>query len=157
MVLQQRGLFETNSRLQKLPSTFLFSHSFIPCSFSFLLLSHFFPKMSCCAGWRIHAFRPSASTLSRLHFPLFRDLQTTLRLLRYAYLLLDSHIIPSFVLHILHWNVLIYTIWRAMPYVFSGTLVTLFWSSSDRFPHLAISWNLFRGLSGWKVHKISNS
>ena len=44
MVLQQWGLFETNSRLRKFPSAFLFSHSFIPCSFSFWLLSHFFQK-----------------------------------------------------------------------------------------------------------------
>jgi hypothetical protein len=42
MVLQQWGFFETNSRLRKLPSAFLFSHSFIPCSFSSWLLNHFF-------------------------------------------------------------------------------------------------------------------
>ena len=67
-------------------------------------------------GWRIYAFQLSTSLLSKLHFPLFRDLQTTLRLLRYAYLLLDSHIIPSSMLHIFHWNVSIYTIWHLVPY-----------------------------------------
>jgi hypothetical protein len=44
MVLQQWGFFETNSRLRKLPSAFLFSHSFIPSSFSSWLLNHFFPE-----------------------------------------------------------------------------------------------------------------
>jgi hypothetical protein len=44
MVLQQWGFFETNSRLQKLPSTFMFSHYFIPCSFSSWLLNPFFFK-----------------------------------------------------------------------------------------------------------------
>jgi hypothetical protein len=42
MVLQQLGLFEVNSSLQKLPSAFIFSHSFIPCSFSSWLLNRFF-------------------------------------------------------------------------------------------------------------------
>jgi hypothetical protein len=44
MVLQQWGFFETNSRLRKLPSAFLFSHSFIPSSFFSWLLNHFFPE-----------------------------------------------------------------------------------------------------------------
>jgi hypothetical protein len=69
MVLQQWGLFETNSLLQKFPSTFLFSHSLlspsfpsyqIPLSFSPLLsLSGYlviFMKMSNCVGWQTHGF-----------------------------------------------------------------------------------------------------
>jgi len=50
MVLQQWGFFETNSRLQKLPSTFLFSHSFIPCGFSSWLLNHFFSSENALLG-----------------------------------------------------------------------------------------------------------
>ena len=72
MIFQQWGLFETNSCLRKLPSSFLFSHSLlspsfpssilnqIPLSFCPLLsLSSYlvvFPKMSMCVGWRIHGF-----------------------------------------------------------------------------------------------------
>ena len=77
--------------------------------------------MSYCACWWIHTFRPSDSPLSKLHFQLFRDLQTTLCLLWFADLLMDSHIIPSSVLHILHSNVSIYTIWHSGPYDTSGT------------------------------------
>jgi hypothetical protein len=79
MVLQQLGLFETYSRLRKLPSAFPFSHSFIPCSFSFWLLSHFFRKclVAGVGGFTrsyIHPcffilrFRLSASPFSKLHF-----------------------------------------------------------------------------------------
>jgi hypothetical protein len=56
MVLQRWCFFETNSRLRKLPSTSLFSHSFIPSSFSSWLLNRFFPTMHCFAASRIQAF-----------------------------------------------------------------------------------------------------
>jgi hypothetical protein len=49
MVLQQWGLFETNSRLRKFPSTFLFSHSFILVVSLFGYLVVFFRK--CLAAW----------------------------------------------------------------------------------------------------------
>jgi hypothetical protein len=67
MVLQQWGFFETNSCLRKLPSAFLFSHSFIPSSFSSWLLNHFSPgKMPCSVASWIHVFPTTASPFFKL-------------------------------------------------------------------------------------------
>jgi hypothetical protein len=72
IILQQWGLFETNSLVQKFPSTFLFSHSLLSPSFPSSILNRIplyfspllslsgylvvFPKMSNYAGWRTHRF-----------------------------------------------------------------------------------------------------
>ena len=93
----------------------------------------------------------------KIAFPMFCNLQIVPRVLRYTNWLLNSHIILSFVLHLLHSKVLRHTIWPSGPQVSWGTLFTLFWSLSAHFPYLAISWNLFRRSSSWQVHKISNS
>jgi hypothetical protein len=70
MVLQRCCFFETNSRLQKLPYPSLFSHSFIPSSFSSWLFNHFFPTMRWSAASRIHvfAFPTTASPFFKLTF-----------------------------------------------------------------------------------------
>jgi hypothetical protein len=57
--------------------------------------------------------------------------------LPYTNWLPDSDIIPSSMLHVMHSNVLSYTIWPSGPRVFWGNLVTLFWILI-----LVGSWNL---------------
>jgi hypothetical protein len=81
MVLQQWGFFETNLRLRKLPSAFLFSHSFIPCSFSSWLLNRFFFRK--CLAPQLRRF-----TRFTENFP---EIQFNHRVLAYLVELLSPH------------------------------------------------------------------
>ena len=155
MVLQQWGLFETNSRLQKLTSAFLIYHSFIPCIFSFLLLSHFLRK---CLVARVGGFMRLDRVLPlclncTFHCSMTWKQHSGFYDMHIYFLIPTSSPLPCYIFFTgMFWYIQFDSRGLTSP----REHITLFCSPFDRFPHLTISWHIFCRSTSPRVQEISN-